>query len=249
MATRAIVQERPVTLYSDPMLMQPTGRQIPVQTELALLQADKSAVAVALADGTQGYISPDTQVKCLQQVVLLDETATAYAAPTQNSARAIQFAKGHEFWIGGTAGDGIWVEVHDRDQRTAYASGDMKVLFVDKLREMAAQSLASGRSPDRVLKDLEKAGLPPHLAASVRDEMAGAVAQAAQDPEVRRTLASKYARHMLYGVLWTVGGTVATVLGYQAASDGGTYMIFWGAIVFGIIDFARGLAGWAKYSS
>ncbi len=70
-----------------------------------------------------------------------------------------------------------------------------------------------------------------------------------ESPEGHEALASKYARRMLYGVLWAVGGTIVTVVAYEAASPGGTYIIAWGAIVFGIIDFFRGLFGWLKYKT
>jgi hypothetical protein len=43
--------------------------------------------------------------------------------------------------------------------------------------------------------------------------------------------------------LWCVGGTIVTIVTYQAASGGGTYMVAWGAIVFGGIQFLRGLMG------
>lgn len=52
---------------------------------------------------------------------------------------------------------------------------------------------------------------------------------------------------MLYGTLWAIGGTVVTAVTYSAASGGGVYVIAWGAIVFGIIDFFIGLFGWLKY--
>jgi hypothetical protein len=51
-------------------------------------------------------------------------------------------------------------------------------------------------------------------------------------------------RKMVFGALWTIGGTIATVFSYSAASGGGKYFIFWGAIVFGVIDFLVGLNGY-----
>ncbi len=48
-------------------------------------------------------------------------------------------------------------------------------------------------------------------------------------------------RNMLYGALWFIGGTAVTVLSYQGASHGGRYVIAWGAIVFGLVQFIRGL--------
>ena len=48
-------------------------------------------------------------------------------------------------------------------------------------------------------------------------------------------------KNMMYGALWCVGGILVTVLTYSAASDGGTYVIAWGAVIFGAIQFFKGL--------
>jgi hypothetical protein len=55
-------------------------------------------------------------------------------------------------------------------------------------------------------------------------------------------LRAKAKRNMIVGGLWCVGGTIVTVLTYAAAQEGGTYTIAWGAIIFGGIQFFRGLA-------
>ncbi len=50
----------------------------------------------------------------------------------------------------------------------------------------------------------------------------------------------------LYGGLWFFGGILVTVLTYASASNGGgTYFVAWGAIIFGGIQFFRGIAGLA----
>ncbi|MCX6830010.1 MAG: hypothetical protein NT002_12135 [candidate division Zixibacteria bacterium] len=50
-------------------------------------------------------------------------------------------------------------------------------------------------------------------------------------------------KNMLVGALWCIGGIIVTVATYQAAVSrgGGTYFITWGAILFGAIQFFRGL--------
>ena len=53
-------------------------------------------------------------------------------------------------------------------------------------------------------------------------------------------------RNMFVGGLWCVGGIVVTALTYSAASGGGSYVVAWGAIVFGGIQFCRGLLGRSK---
>ena len=47
---------------------------------------------------------------------------------------------------------------------------------------------------------------------------------------------------ILIGALWMAGGIIATVIGYSAAAPGGSYFIFWGAIIFGAVDIFRGMA-------
>ncbi|MBS1794523.1 MAG: hypothetical protein JSS81_11750 [Acidobacteria bacterium] len=63
-------------------------------------------------------------------------------------------------------------------------------------------------------------------------------------PPVRSESSGSGGRRMVVGALWAIGGTIATVLSYNAASGGGRYFIFWGAIIFGGIDFVRGFFEW-----
>ena len=50
------------------------------------------------------------------------------------------------------------------------------------------------------------------------------------------------AQNMVVGGLWCVGGIAVTALTYQAASaQGGHYIIAWGAILFGGLQFLKGL--------
>lgn len=51
------------------------------------------------------------------------------------------------------------------------------------------------------------------------------------------------ARNMLVGALWCIGGIVVTAVTYSAAANGGTYVVTWGAIVFGGLQFLKGLFG------
>ena len=51
---------------------------------------------------------------------------------------------------------------------------------------------------------------------------------------------------MFRGALWCGGGILVTVVTYLAAENspgGGTYVVAWGAILFGAIQFFRGLTG------
>jgi hypothetical protein len=46
---------------------------------------------------------------------------------------------------------------------------------------------------------------------------------------------------MITGALWTIGGIVVTVITYNAASGGGSYVVAWGAILFGFIQLIQGI--------
>lgn len=65
-----------------------------------------------------------------------------------------------------------------------------------------------------------------------------------QIDDARKKKANK---DMLYGALWCIGGTIVTVYSYSAASEGGgRYMVAWGAIIFGGVQFVRGLIASTK---
>lgn len=52
-----------------------------------------------------------------------------------------------------------------------------------------------------------------------------------------RTVAEK---KMLHGALWCGGGILVTGITYLAASGRGTYVVAWGAILFGAFQFIQG---------
>lgn len=52
----------------------------------------------------------------------------------------------------------------------------------------------------------------------------------------------KAKKDILYGLLWCVGGAIATYVSYNKVSySGGTYVVWWGAILFGGIQLLKGL--------
>jgi hypothetical protein len=52
--------------------------------------------------------------------------------------------------------------------------------------------------------------------------------------------ASEGTTNMFVGALWCIGGIVVTAVTYSAAQEGGTFVIAWGAIVFGAWQFLKG---------
>jgi hypothetical protein len=118
---------------------------------------------------------------------------------------------------------------------------------IESLSKAVAKELAEGKNKGKIVRSLEKQGWPRESAVQLVGNVERAAEEYKRSPEGRRAMAEKYKRHMLYGILWAVGGIIVTAITYNTASPGGTYIIAWGAILFGIVDFLRGLIGWLKY--
>ena len=66
-------------------------------------------------------------------------------------------------------------------------------------------------------------------------------------PEFRRNMAKQGIQKMITGPLWAIAGTAVTVYSFTHPSSSGAFYIFWGAVIWGIIDFFQGLSQWLKY--
>ncbi len=101
--------------------------------------------------------------------------------------------------------------------------------------EEAARMLQAGHSPTVVEANLRSRGLDPESARRVVTDLIQVRA------ETRAAAPRAGGKHMLIGGLWCVGGAAVTFFTYQAASGGGTYVVAWGAILFGGLEFLYGL--------
>jgi hypothetical protein len=116
----------------------------------------------------------------------------------------------------------------------------------------AAKLLESGSSPADVRRRLLEMGWDEKTASLCVVELLQAregkveeasgsrrqsVALSKQESQTLREIGQK---NMLYGALWFLGGLVVTLLTFTAAQGGGRYVIAWGAVVFGAIQFMRG---------
>ena len=100
----------------------------------------------------------------------------------------------------------------------------------------------------RVAIELDKGRSPAQITDALAIETAAPRTEVAQFVwAVQAGLAEKYKRHMIYGSLWFFGGGIVTLATYAASSGGGFFVVFWGAMLWGAIDFFRGLTGWWKY--
>ena len=105
--------------------------------------------------------------------------------------------------------------------------------WVQAVYEFAAEQLKNGVAEEQVRGQLREKGLDEESAGIVVANLVKARAEAKRE-------AGK--KHMIYGALWAIGGTIVTAATYSAASGGGKYVVAWGAIVFGVIQFFYGLS-------
>jgi len=99
---------------------------------------------------------------------------------------------------------------------------------IQAVYQYAAGLMKKGASPSEVKSKLIAKGLDSASASIVVKNLSAA----------RSRVATK---NMLYGALWCIGGIIVTAITFSAASGGGRYVIAWGAILFGGIQFLRGL--------
>src|ERR1700741_4667812 len=96
---------------------------------------------------------------------------------------------------------------------------------VEEIYQFATSRFAAGKYPYEVKTALIQRGLTEDDATVVVDTLVEQLTKAAKKKKAQKD--------MLYGALWCIGGT-----GLTMANIG---FIFWGAIVFGGIQFIRGV--------
>ena len=139
-------------------------------------------------------------------------------------------------------------------------SGDFIARFeiagIEELPERLQELLSSGtRIPlrSRVMEGEQCWIIVGFNPVQLREEVQRPVMSAAAAPVIE----TEWRRHrsggqsgarsqMMVGLCWCIGGIIVTVISYTTAAGGpggGSYIVAWGAILFGGIRFLKGLAG------
>jgi hypothetical protein len=107
--------------------------------------------------------------------------------------------------------------------------------MVASIYRFAAQEMRTGRSDWEVTKMLEERGLDKQSANVIVQNLSAARTKAKRDAALRS---------MAIGALFCIGGIIVTAATYNAAASnpgGGRYVVAWGAVIFGGLQFFRGL--------
>jgi hypothetical protein len=98
--------------------------------------------------------------------------------------------------------------------------------------EYGAQLLAAKVSDAEIIRQMMEKGLTEEMANKVLSNL----------KQAKGGLTRKEgAKNMGFGALWAIGGTVVSLVTMEMAHDGGTYYVFWGAVIYGVFLFIRGL--------
>jgi hypothetical protein len=127
-----------------------------------------------------------------------------------------------------------------RDKQTELT--DEERVGILQLYAYIESQLCGGKREDKVVKELIKLGVDEDSAMVMVSNRQEAIEEYKRTPDGKRQISSTYRKHMISGLLWFSGGVIITLATY--ASDIGFGLIFFGAIIFGFIDFVRGLLGW-----
>jgi hypothetical protein len=99
--------------------------------------------------------------------------------------------------------------------------------------DYAIMQLAEGKSNEDVIDMMKRRGISIADAQNLVPQLRIQIAQAKVDH------ANKEIRN---GALWCLGGLVVSIGTYSMASGGGSYLLCWGPVIFGGIQFFRGLS-------
>lgn len=115
-----------------------------------------------------------------------------------------------------------------------------------ELRAFVIDAFLNGLTKEHIIKILiEKEIITDEHAG--RNIIVGATQEIKEFKNKAESFLERCQELMLYGTLWCLGGLLVTGITYAAVKSGGTYIIAFGAVIFGFYDFARGLGYWLQY--
>ena len=201
-------------------------------------------------------------MKAWIKVKILSDNTPLYAAENKTAA-PVSYVTDHPEIEMTTAAPG-YVKVKLPDGSVGFMDGDVAILQIKDMiinqDEAPLRGAASMAAP--VVFTLKKGARVKMRNAAIENEGAKWIDVATPDghggylegdvkvniitpqPRIQRERGDGK-KNMAVGAAWCVGGLIVTYITYQMAENnpgGGTYFVAWGAVVFGAIQFFKGLA-------
>jgi hypothetical protein len=108
-------------------------------------------------------------------------------------------------------------------------------------------NLPEGRGKEAIIWQLTSENWPERSAVRFVNSVEQSIARKKNAQGDQTALADKHKKRMFRGLAWTTVGIIITSFSYSVDSpNGGTYVIWWGAIFYGLYDFLKGLVGWLR---
>ena len=193
---------------------------------------------------------------------LLDPQTTLYSMPDSASTHVAQLDAGQEIAI---TGSGVydkqqWAEATLADGRHGYLPAATRILRLREMRlQVAVDAHIEPSDASPVLERYSQGTVVVVLGTSLHGEQSwtgirdssgkegfipnGTPMEANKPAQVDASMA-RAKRNMIVGGLWCGGGAAVTAVTYANASGGGSYVVTWGAIIFGGFQFLKGLGAY-----
>jgi hypothetical protein len=162
--------------------------------------------------------------------------------------------QGQEFEVTGSVAQNgqNWATVTLPDGSQGYLAGTTKIFWLREARLTQDVSIAGAPSAQAPLLGQARKGtvlliLDKDDQFWIKVRMPGGLegfiprGSSMEDPRRAAAVLGAAQRNMWVGGAWCAGGVAVTAYTYTAASGGGTYVVAWGAIIFGGWQFVRGL--------
>lgn len=248
---KAIIVNKVPKIYQDSGLTSLLNVSLPLDSEIEIVEVEgDNAVRVILPDSTIGFIHGDEEINIIQPSWTISETKV-YRNPDEFASQPKILMKGEEFELLNVV-DGTknkWLRIRLTGNQISYMRGNVNVITEDNLIEAIGELIGEDTNEEKIVRKFVKQGIPEEKVRNFYNEITKLAAQYEESPEGRKEMAASYSRKIIYGILWAVGGIIATSVSMESAGYGDTYYVFYGAIIWGVIDIVRGIAGWIKYSS
>jgi hypothetical protein len=245
LTSKAIILNEAPNFYRENTLSDPIELSLPVDSEIVIEDAEGSAVRVILPDESIGYIDGETELNVITRCWATNVT-DVYSQPNGSGEASYQLVDKQEFEVLNEVND-QWLRIRGLGRDIGYMESKSDFVSEDSVAEVIAESIGMEEARDKTIQSIAEQGVPRLAVESLYTEVKKAVRDYESSTEGKKDMAAAYSRKMLYGVLWVAGGIIATTMSMDAASDGGVYFIFWGAVVFGGWDILRGFVGWLEH--